>query len=641
MKATPTPQQTRTTPSGCTSGEDDLWDTPVERDHIDRTWWRDRRLAIGTGYVVIVTATAWLYGVIPFSGRSYPLAPVASVTSWVDCLGDGLVPCPYIGYPKGVDLSLGGALVTGAFLVTRLGVGVEEALNILSLLALAAGVASLWALAASIARSVAAGAVAAVLYYLSPIIISHTTKAALLLGFVLLPLPLALAYAALKANGSQQWVAFACVGLTFVAGMLLIYLDPYTWAISVVVGGPLCIAGAALAVRRTLWRGCLVPLVTFIALVVPGLVFRRLEQSAKLSANFPLDLYRTYGADLATTVIPTRDSLLGEVIRSPIDRWDPLDFYGDGTNLTGAFIGTFTLVAAAVGAVWLLRRWRSNRLMVVSLAVSGLACLALGLGPSLKLLDKASVPVAANGTDNLMPAREATASLPWSWVYHIQPFEGMRAAYRWHLGLRLVLAIFAAVAVVWLFSRRRVLGVVLVALLMLETMSHGLLDAHEQARKNHELVQTFEDDMDRAFGNGRLRPFERVLFLPAGNDYLIGEIAPRFKVYAYNIAFDKEVMRLRPGQPIPILDVISAYGANTLNRDLVCQLFRQDLVDAVVFDDFDMRWDTLQWPPPHDRLEAHRAKSTGLGLFDDPAFSVDEGDLAVILRPAPASPTSC
>jgi hypothetical protein len=147
--------------------------------------------------------------------------------------------------------------------------------------------------------------------------------------------------------------------------------------------------------------------------------------------------------------------------------------------------------------------------------------------------------------------------------------------------------------------------------------------------------------MDRAFGDGRLRASERVLFLPAGNDYLIGMIAPRFKVFAYNLSFDKELVRLRPGQPKPVLDVISAYNANTLNRDLVCQVFRQDLVDAVVFDDFDMRWDTEQWPPSQQRLEAHRAKNNGFGLFDDPAFSVDEGDLAVIVRPAPASPMSC
>ena len=123
-----------------------------------------------------MTATAWLYGVIPFSGRSFPLAPVASVTQLGRLPRRRAVPCPYVGYPQGVDLSLSAALATGSYLLTRLGIGVEAALNILSLLALAVGVASLWALAASIARSVAAGAVATCLYYLSPIIISHTAS---------------------------------------------------------------------------------------------------------------------------------------------------------------------------------------------------------------------------------------------------------------------------------------------------------------------------------------------------------------------------------------------------------------------------------------------------------------------------------
>jgi hypothetical protein len=207
--------------------------------------------------------------------------------------------------------------------------------------------------------------------------------------------------------------------------------------------------------------------------------------------------------------------------------------------------------------------------------------------------------------------------------------------------LRFVLVIFAAVAVVWLFRRRRALGVVLLALLVLEVASHGLLDARAQAGRNHELAQAFDGDMDRAFGGGRLREFERVLFLPATNDYLIGMLSPHFKVFAYNISFDKEAARLRRAQPKLVLDAISAYWANTLNRDLVCQLFRDDLVDAIVFNDFDMRWDTLQWPPSAARVEAFRAKHTGFGLFDDPAFSVDRRHLAVIVRPAPASPAGC
>jgi hypothetical protein len=648
MKVTSAQQRSLTTPSRRSSGDDGPRDVPADRGAIDRTRWRDRRLAIGSGYVVIVTAIAWLYGVVPFSGRTFPLAPIASVTSWVECLDDGLVTCKYIGYPEGVDLSVGMPFVGGTFLLTRLGIGIEVALNVLALLALAAGIAALWGLAASIARSAAAGALATFLYYLSPIVVAHTGKTALWLGFVLLPVPLALAYAAVRPNRRPQPVVLACVGLTFAAALLLVYLDPYAWTIAVVMGGPLCIAGAAVAMKRTRWRGCVVPVLTLIAFLVPGIIFRVLEPSAEVSANFPLGFYRAYGVDVVTAVFPTRDSLLGDLLRSPVDRWDPLEFYADGTPLIGTFVGVFMLMAAAVGAVGLLRRGPSNRLVVLAFALSGLACLALGLGPSLKVLDKASVPVVAvnadgvvTGTNHVMPASDATVSLPWSWVYGLQPFEGMRATYRWHVGLRLILVIFATVTVMWLFRRRRTLGVALAVVLVLETASHGLLDARELAAHNHELVQAFEDDRDRAFGNGRLRASERVLFLPAGNDYLIGEIAPPLELFSYNVAFDKEIERIRRLQPVAVVAAISAYANNNLNREHICQLFRQDLVDAVVLINFSMRGDTLVWPPPKQRVDAQRAKNTAFGLFDDPAFDVDEGDLAAILRPAPASPAGC
>jgi hypothetical protein len=648
MDGISTQRLTLTPPAGRASGDDGVPDSPAEGGDIDRTWWRHRRVAIGSGYVAIVTATAWLYGVVPLAGRTVPLAPFASVTSWVECLGDGMVTCKYIGYPAGVDLSVGMPLVGGAFLLTRLGIGIEVAINVLSVLAIAAGVAALWAFVASIARSAAAGAFAACLYYLSPILVAHTSKTALWLGFLLLPVPLALAYAALRPNGRPPSIVVGCVGLTFAAALLLVYLDPYAWTLSVVIGGPLCIAAAAMAVTRTGWRGCLVPVCTLIAFLVPGIIFRVLEPSAEVSANFPLGFYRAYGVDVVTAVFPTRDSLLGDLVRSPVDRWDPLDFYADGTPLIGTYIGVVLLIAAIAGTLLLLRRRRSNRLFVIALTVSGLACLALGLGPSLKVLDKASVPVVAvnsagvvTATNHVMPASDATVTLPWSWVYGLQPFEGMRTAYRWHVGLRLVLAVFAAVAVVWLFRRRRLLGLALAAVLLLETASHGLLDARGQAVHNHELAQAFEDDVDQAFGGGRLRPSERVLFLPAGNDYLIGGIAPPLEIYSYNVAFDKELIRIRPTQPQPIMDAIAAYGNDTLDRDNICTLFSQDIVDAVVFTDFSMRGDTLVWPPPEERIQAQRAKNTAFGVFDDPAFNVDSGDLAVIVRPAPDSLAGC
>ena len=70
MKVTPTQQQKVAAPTGDGSADDGLPDLPSEPAATRRAWWRDRRVAVGAGYVAIVTAIAWLYGVIPFSGRS-------------------------------------------------------------------------------------------------------------------------------------------------------------------------------------------------------------------------------------------------------------------------------------------------------------------------------------------------------------------------------------------------------------------------------------------------------------------------------------------------------------------------------------------------------------------------------------------
>jgi hypothetical protein len=605
--------------------------------------WRRRPLRIGVGYVVLVAAVAWLYGLVPFTGRTFPLAPIASVRSWLVCLEDGLVPCTYIGYPPGVDPSLGLSAFGGTYLLTRFGMDVEPALNLLALLALAAGIASLWAFTASIVRSTVAGAIACCLYYLSPAMIAHTSKLGLWFGFVLLPLPLVLTWVALRPD-SRRTTALLCVVLTFGATLTIVYLDPYAWSIAMILAGFVCVVGAVLLIRRTGWRGVVVPLLMLAALLAPGLIFRAIEPAAEHSQDFPLGFYRTYSVDVVTAVVPTQQSLIGDLFGSPVDRWEIEDFYGDGTQLNGTFIGIATLAAAITGAVVLLRRRFGDRPVVLALALGGLACLVLGLGPSLKVLDKVSPPVAVmgadgqvTGTDHVMPASKATLSLPWSWIYGVQPFEGMRTAYRWHIGLRVVLAVFAAVAVVWLFRRSRALGLALVALVVLETGSHGLFDARQEAAHNHELVETFDADMDRAFGDGRLQAFERVLFLPAGNDYLIGAIAPERHLYTYNLAFDKELERIRPLQPAPVVNAMSDYSKNTLTSQQLCGLFRHDLVDVIVFTDFDMRRDTLIWPPPDEKLEARRAHNAALGVFDDPAFDVDEGHLSVTVRPRAGS----
>jgi hypothetical protein len=258
------------------------------------------------------------------------------------------------------------------------------------------------------------------------------------------------------------------------------------------------------------------------------------------------------------------------------------------------------------------------------------------------------VDVAADGViapaDYVMPADEATAELPWSGIYSIQPIEGMRAAYRWQVGFRVVLAILAGGGVVAVLrrgvGRGPVIAGALAALLVLETASHHLLDAPGQARDNFEAAQRLRQDVDGMFG-AELRRGDRVLFLPAHNDYLVNAIAPRLGVFTYNTSFDKEVERIRRLQPTEVTTAMGLYVAQRLTRDHVCRLFRNDLVDVVVLNNFDMRWDSIDWPPDADRVARLRQPNVALGFADDHNFRVVSRHLATFVRPSGDASTSC
>jgi hypothetical protein len=564
---------------------------------------------------------------------------MAGVTGWIDCLDDGLLPCTYVGYPVGVDMSIGMPIFGGAFILTRFGISPEAAVNVLALATLAAGVGALWALVTSITRNVWAGGLAAALYYSAPMIAAHAGLISLFFGFIWLPVPVATVYAALRAAQRRSTVAaLLWLGLTAIAALMIVYLDPYAWTIALALIGPLCLVGGFLAFRSRAWPVVGVAIAALLAAALPGALFRAVEPSADLSADYPLDFYRAMGVDLGTAVVPTRDSILGDALNVPVEGWNKFEFYGDGSQLTGTYLGIVGLAAAIGGLVIAIRRPRT-RGVAVALVIGGVACLALGMGPSLKLLDRADRPVGTSGTytfaDYLMPASEATAPTPWSWAYGIQPVEGMRAAYRWHVGLRFVWAILAAIAIVELFRRRRLLAVALGAFIVMESLSHTFFDARANARSAFDRLATFEEDMEREFEGGRLQPAERVLFLPAANDYLVQAIAPRLQVFTYNISFDKELTRIRPQQPPAVVAAINAYSNGTLNQDILCEVFRQDLAEAVVFPDFDLRWDSYSWPPSEERLAARRQANVELGLFDDPGFEVDTGPTTVVVRAAP------
>jgi hypothetical protein len=376
-----------------------------------------------------------------------------------------------------------------------------------------------------------------------------------------------------------------------------------------------------------------------VAIALPAVIYRALQGETGLEVEMPLEYYRAMGADVGTMFLPTKDLLIGGLIGGPLDHWDPHEFYGNRTHLRAVFLGGVLFVTALVGLAVLLRQ-RQRRWFATGLGAAAALCLVVGLGPSLKIADRADrrtfIDRAQELEDYLMPAELAQFTFPWSGIYEVQPFASMRATYRWHAGVRLAAAIFAGVALAPLGRRRRLLGVGLASLLIVESVPHFLLQRRDVAADQYEQVQEFNHDISTAF-DGHLIAGERVLFLPAANDYLIPVIAAGYDVFAYNIAFDKEIERIRPQQPAAIVNAEAAQGEGALTRAQVCALFREDLVDAVIFTEFDPRWDSYRWPPVDSDRAFLRRRYQNVGLEDDPAFAIDDRDLAIIVRAGSAA----
>jgi hypothetical protein len=103
-----------------------------------------------------------------------------------------------------------------------------------------------------------------------------------------------------------------------------------------------------------------------------------------------------------------------------------------------------------------------------------------------------------------------------------------------------------------------------------------------------------------------LVPGSRVFFLSAENDYLANHLAPRLRLYAYNVGGDKNQILSEPLWP----DSIKALRAHATEIDglapLVVAALRSGDVDAVVVPYFNLRWDSYGWPPIGPAREERR-----------------------------------
>jgi hypothetical protein len=351
----------------------------------------------------------------------------------------------------------------------------------------------------------------------------------------------------------------------------------------------------------------------------------------------PIDFFRAQGVDVASLFIPSHVLWWSTALNVGIPEWNAYAYYGDGKNVSFNYLGYVCLVTAFLYS--LVKLWRRSgwtldfrKCFWLSLVTSGALCLAISLGPSLKIND-ARAPNSTKRfgfSDYLMPKESATWTPPTEKLFVALPgIKNMRAIYRWVVVPKLVVLMAFALVASRVYARSRVLGVAL-ALLALGEHLPNLPVVDSNTKHAYNAYRQFNEDvleeMRLAIGTG-----QRVFFLSAENDVLANYLSPMLGIFTYNIGGDKSIEIISREWPSNIRRLRErAESLNGLEGPALASLVGHD-VDAVVIPYFNLRWDSYDWPPERlEREERRNAVLDALGQARPPLRLVEADWFAVL-----------
>ncbi len=404
---------------------------------------------------------------------------------------------------------------------------------------------------------------------------------------------------------------------------LMLFTDGYAFMAALLLTGAL---GGAWLVRRPVrpllalaaaagWAaGAGLAVVLYELYVPPG--------AAELSVG--IGAFRYLGLDVATLVLPQPNLLWTSLTGTGADL---SELWGDGSNVVGNYVG---LVAAGL-AVWVVvvgarHLPRSSAWEVRALALAGTVALVLALGPALKIADPA-VPIDPEWD---VPVSLTTAWLPTEWLYTEVPgFDAMRATYRWFLVTRLALVLAAVVAGGLLWHRGRpLLAAVLLSVAVAESFVDAVRVTSGRAEHGRHVAAVRWDVIPDAAG--LVEPGERVLVLPASNDFLATAVVPYSGGRSYNVGIDRNNRMARESWPPAVTDAALAFGGPE-TADHVCAVLAQD-ADVVLLSRISLFHEALAWPPPPERTSA--LADVAVNVAADRRFEADTGRWFTAVRPA-------
>jgi hypothetical protein len=602
--------------------------------------------------VLLISIIVVIHGAIPIIN-----APNLSVQSLLlgeaKCISENSRPwgiCQQLGYPVGFNPLVIGYPITiiMAFLYKLFSIPLIDCLQLLNCLCIGFGFFPLYLFLKQQTSNILMASVVTFGFYASLFMIGMKAYFSMYLGFLLFPLfAIGSIFLFLKfikniAPFKPLILAF-CVFIQLSLLSVSIMLDGYSYVMSIIVALVFLFGMFLSKGIREKPKSFLIPMIFWSCLLIlPGILYKLLIFSGSSMNTSSIDFIRGQGIDIATLFIPTQRYMLSNLLGLGPLGWNSYAFYGDGMNANYNYLGIFTFIFTVIGIFTILHRSSGKRQVGSISLIILIVGLVFSFGPSFKVFNvrSESQNTQVSFDDYLMSPEEAVISLPTAFLFRLPVINTMRAAYRWQLLVRFAMTFFIAVFLSRLFQRNTIFAIIISFLILIENIPSNFLKYQGTYASNRQQGKLFTVEVV-----DKLKPYikgqDRVLFLPAENDYLIGLIIPFTGGETYNVFFDKELGRIIALQPEPIIAARTSFDNGSLTSTVVCELFNQGLVDTVIFNEFSMRWDSYSWPPTPATVQGYRLKIEGLDLKAIKDLDVTTLDLSIIVKPGHGLPLNC
>ena len=449
---------------------------------------------------------------------------------------------------------------------------------------------------------------ASFLFLVQPFMVNQICYETTTISFTLVPL---LLYVDLKFLmkpenwGSRTSVALKIVGYALLRVFMLL-MDGYGFMMASLCTGLLLTCYALQ--NRDRW----LPSMKMFGIFIFGSLTAVLFYKAYVpnSANYELesaDYFRAQGVDLFSLLRPSTYYGFYKWIGFGFD-YDPFTFYGDSSNVRMNFSGYLPLVLTG----WYVFKRKISKGIYFVLMI-GIVSFLLSLGPSLKINSRRTVPLPGQTLSHftkdvaLMKPSEATFNFHTESFYMKTPgIQNMRAVYRWISLTKLALLILSCLALMEIAKRRRVIALLLWAILLLEYSPDFPLLMNYYTYQKQEIVQ-FNDQVIEPL-KANTHPGQKIYYLSDELDYFADYMTAKSGLVAYSVSGDKSIEVARKFWPQSIQDM---RDSKDVAKNIHDALYH-GLVDYIMVPNFDLRWDAYFWPPAKEKTDGVRAKQLKL-----------------------------